>query len=154
MDISKLTLAEIAQALAFIVALAASVTAIAKYFKTVIKTASDGAFQEHTDEIKKMLREEMESITVQLDEIQKDVNDVKKNQKIHRNALMSLAADRLNTAYNIYHKNPTSLDVETYRVLDKLYSSYSALGGNGVISKQMEYIRGLDMKGTHTDVET
>lgn len=143
MDIETVTLSEISQALIFITAFIGSFILIAKYFKKAVEKSSEEVLKQSAEKIKALMKEELNEIADQLNDLSKRFDSLTERDNIGKEALMCLAADRLNQAYNYYLVESNQIDSETFAVLDHLYTSYKNLGGNGLVKKQMEYIQSL-----------
>lgn len=151
LDLSNITLGQVSGALLFIAAFIGVVIALVKYFKKAVELSSSDliqrTFNEVKTEIKDTWNEDLTDITDELRELAVSFERLADNDNIQQATLLALAADRIQQAYNYYYNTADkTIDPRAYDVLDHLYQSYKELGGNGLVKKQMAYIKSLELK--------
>lgn len=93
------------------------------------------------------LSEEMQKLNNKLDkyiDTQDEVNQVLKE------SLLASTRDRINQAHD-YYTRKQFIGSHSLFVVEELYSSYTRLGGNSFIKRQMEDIRKLEVRSAETD---
>jgi hypothetical protein len=135
------------------VTVSAAVSILCKIFKSSVNKVSKEMLDSNTSKIKDMLDRKIEDVTIRLDKFIETSKDV--DEKQHK-ALMSLARDRINQAYE-YHMGRKFISAHSLFTLEQLYASYTNYGGNNYTSTQISRLRELPLEAPHereNDYET
>lgn len=120
----------------------------------LILNALKKALKKTTEEV---LHNEMDSYTksfeAKLEETNKKLEAFMSGQEVSnsqtRLSLLASTRDRINQAHDYYTKKGF-IGAHSLFVVEELYSSYKALGGNSFVDRQMEDIRNLEVRSAET----
>ena len=101
----------------------------------------ESKMQGKLDDIKSSTDTQMTALTNQLQSLSESQSDT--NAKLEASLLAS-TRDRINQAHDYYLKKGF-IGTHSLFIVEELYSSYTALGGNSFITHQMEDIRELKL---------
>lgn len=122
-----------------VVTVSGAVAVLWKLLSKNIKEQSTELISVSVDEITKQFKKDLTDIKEKLDkQIQKSEEAGKHVDK----AIMAIARDRINSAYEYYMKEQY-IDSHAMSTLEAVYDSYTASGGNSFVTTQMEELREL-----------
>ncbi len=101
----------------------------------------ESKMQSKLDDIKSSTDTQMTALTNQLQSLSESQSDT--NAKL-KASLLASTRDRINQAHDYYLKKGF-IGTHSLFIVEELYSSYTALGGNSFITHQMEDIRELKL---------
>lgn len=128
-----------------IVTVSGAVAVLWKLLSKNIKEQSAELINRSVDEITKQFKKDLTDIKEKLDEqIRKSDEAGKRVDK----AIMAIARDRINSAYQYYMKEG-AIDSHAMSTLEAVYDSYTAAGGNSFVTAQMEELRELYRNTIH-----
>lgn len=125
-----------------ITSIAAAVTVIIGVLKKAIKKATEDTIKTEVSSLKESFDEQLKALNEKLLEY-RAVQD--NTDEVIKKALLSTTRDRINQAHDIYMEKEY-IGAHSLFVIEELYASYKALGGNSFIDRQMEDIRGLEVR--------
>ena len=101
----------------------------------------------------KLLKEEREEYLANVKRWDGHEHKAEENFNNINNALISLIRDRINCFYFQKCSDRGFITPIELEIVEQLYKSYSAMGGNGMISREMEIIRKLPVFDNKDDFE-
>lgn len=125
-----------------ITSIAAAVTVIIGVLKKAIKKATEDTIKTEVSSLKESFDEQLKALNEKLLEY-RAVQD--NTDEVIKKALLNTTRDRINQAHDIYMEKEY-IGAHSLFVIEELYTSYKALGGNSFIDRQMEDIRGLEVR--------
>ena len=121
----------------------ASISAASAIIYKLFSKAINKSVKEVVD---KSIKDNQKEINNQLskikDVLEDHINESNESNDLTRDALLSITRDRINRAHTFYMKK-TEIGAYTLSTLEDLYKSYTKLGGNSFIHKEMEDLRNL-----------
>lgn len=145
MNFENITIGQIIRVLTVIGALVVGIQQVIKYFKKAVELASKDIIEETSTKLLESWNAETANLSEELKALADKLDTLVENDTIQQEALMNIAADRIQQAYNYYNKpeHCEGIDPHSFEVLESLYEAYTKLHGNGLVKKQMEYIKSL-----------
>lgn len=125
-----------------ITSIAAAVTVIIGVLKKAIKKVTEDTIKTEVSSLKESFDEQLKALNEKLLEY-RAVQD--NTDEVIKKALLSTTRDRINQVHDIYMEKQY-IGAHSLFVIEELYTSYKALGGNSFIDRQMEDIRGLEVR--------
>jgi DNA polymerase III gamma/tau subunit len=121
-----------------IITLSAAIAILNKFFKKHVTTVA----QEISNQTTQTLLIDIKDISTKLEEFK---SSYQQEQSKYSKALMNLAQDRLNQAYDEFMRIG-KINSHSMYVIEQLYDSYKSLGGNGHAESQIQNLRELNVK--------
>lgn len=145
----------------YVVAFGVGISAIINLSKNMkaVKDMLTKPEQEQNEKIEqnasfiKLLKEEREEYLANVKRWDSHEHKAEENFSNINNALTSLIRDRINCFYFQKCTDRGFITPIELEIVEQLYSSYSAMGGNGMISREMEIIRKLPVFDNRDDFE-
>ena len=145
----------------YIVAFGVGISAIINLSKNMkaVKDMLTKPEQEQNEKIEqnasfiKLLKEEREEYLANVKRWDGHERKAEENFTNINNALTSLIRDRINCFYFQKCSDRGFITPIELEIVEQLYKSYSAMGGNGMISREMEIIRKLPVFDNKVDFE-
>ena len=151
MNMTNLTIEQLVTYIGVITALIGGIATLVKYIKKAVHSLVSDVITDISNKLDST-NEDMEAISNSLQEVNISINslsdkvgELENTISLTSKGTLSVISDRINQAYTTYRKKGY-IDGHTYEIMAHMYDSYKALGGNGLIKKQMEYIENLEIK--------
>lgn len=149
---TSISIGQIAYICSVIVAIATAVTVIVKTVNNTVnkitKITIDKALKDNKEEIHNDIMMNHDALSSSLEDINSKLTDYilsnNNNNDIIRSNLLATTRDRINQAHD-YYVAKKYIGVHSLSVLEDLYSSYKALGGNSFVEREMKDLRELEV---------
>lgn len=155
MDLTNVTVGQIITFIGVITAAIGGIATLVKYIRNAVQSLVKDLIDDISEKLDDKLNatnEDIASVDRKIQEVSTGISSLSDKVEELENILestskgtLSVVSDRINQAYTTYRKKGY-IDGHTFEIMEHMYESYKALGGNGLIKKQMECIEKLEIK--------
>lgn len=129
-----------------IITVSSAVGIVIKVLKKFLKNITTEILRSELSTYQTSINEKLEDMNTKLCEFIDSQNSSNESMK---SALLASTRDRINQAHD-YYMRKKFIGAHSLYVIEELYTTYTKLGGNSFISRQMEDIRELEVRSAET----
>lgn len=130
----------------WIITVSSAVGIVIKVLKKFLKNITTEILRSELSTYQTSINEKLEDMNTKLCEFIDSQNSSNESMK---SALLASTRDRINQAHD-YYMRKKFIGAHSLYVIEELYTTYTKLGGNSFISRQMEDIRELEVRSAET----
>ena len=136
-----------------ITSVAAASAVITKVVTKTVKKISSETIKEELSNSHQVTEESFDKLNSEIKSLNEKLTEFTQEQKGTneqlKQTLLANTRDRINQAHDYYCRKKY-IGAHSLFVIEELYSSYTSLGGNSFITRQMEDIRALEVRSAET----